>query len=471
MKTKFIYIFFVTGLIISCSEDFTDLQPTSQRSVENFYKTATDFEVAVNGIYSVLQQDGAYNESYWIMQEMRSDNTDQGPGSTGLARERAIMEDFEEASTSELVEAFWVDSYTGIARSNAVLGRIGNIEIEQGIEDQLRGEALFLRSLFYYNLAVAFGNIPLSLDDVEFASEVRNDPQVDATAIYAQVIKDLVEAEGLLELQANTPDLGRATKGAAATLLAKVHLTLGNDNDAETVLRRVMDTYGYSLVNDYNDLWGVENEHNSESIFEVEFEGGGFGAGNRITNDFSPLPALPTSVGAYRNRPTVEMMNAYEPGDERFFASMDTSYFQVNPDGEVLLITNTLNDVRFIIKYGVTNNNDEDDASNNFVVFRYADVLLMLAEAIGESTEAYNLINQVRNRAGLGDIDASTPGTFDEKLLHERRVELAFENHRWADLLRFGMAESTLTAIGKTPRLLFLIPQRELDVNPGFNQN
>ena len=145
-------------------------------------------------------------------------------------------------------------------------------------------------------------------------------------------------------------------------------------------MRRIISDYGYSLVADYNDLWGVANEHNSESIFEVEFQGGGFGGGNAFTNDFSPLPALPTGVGAYRNRPTVEMMNSYETGDARFFASMDTSFV----DDEGVLNTNTLNDVRFIVKYGIDNPFNEGDAPNNFVVFRYADVLLMLAEAIGE---------------------------------------------------------------------------------------
>ena len=107
------------------------------------------------------------------------------------------------------------------------------------------------------------------------------------------------------------------------------------------------------------------------------------------------------------------------------------------------------------------------------MVFRYADVLLMLAEALGESSEAYGYINEVRERAGLGPIDSSTPGTFEEKLLHERRVELAFENHRWADLLRFGVADAVMSAQGKPTngKLLFAIPQRELDLNSNFSQN
>lgn len=127
--------------------------------------------------------------------------------------------------------------------------------------------------------------------------------------------------------------------------------------------------------------------------------------------------------------------------------------------------------MRFIIKYGKENAFNENDASNNFVVLRYADVLLMLAEALGESEEAYGYINQVRARAKLSPINAATAGTFADKLLQERRVELAFENHRWADLLRFGKAAEILKAQGKTARLLYLIPQRELDINSSFKQN
>jgi hypothetical protein len=146
---------------------------------------------------------------------------------------------------------------------------------------------------------------------------------------------------------------------------------------------------------------------------------------------------------------------------------MDTSY--VNAQGT--LLTNSRNDVRFITKFGKENTFNENDASYNFVVLRYADVLLMMAEALGESDAAYGYINQVRARAKLAPISATTPGTFVDKLLRERRVELAFENHRWADLLRFGKATERMQAQGKTARLLYLIPQRELDINSSYKQN
>lgn len=468
MKTKIKFTVFLLGLLGACSEDFTDLAPISQRNVQNFYQTATDMEVAVNAAYSALLLNGTYNESYWIMQEMRSDNTDQGPGTTGLARERAVIEDFDEISTSEIVTNAYVDSYLCISRCNIVLERIGPIEMDQSLKDQLRGEVLFLRSLMYYHLTVSFGNIPLILTETRSVEEGKDHVQVSADVIYGQIIQDLVEAGPLLPVSYASDNIGKATRGAAETLLAKLYLTVGDNSAAETVLRRIISDYGYDLLPDYADLWGVENENNDESIFEVQFQGGGFGTGNLFTNQFSPLPELPISVGDFRNRPTRDMLAAYEPNDSRLLASMDTTYV----DEQGVLLTNSANDARFILKYGLENAFNEDDAPNNFVVLRYADVLLMLAEALGESDEAYDLINQVRNRAGLGPIDAGTPGTFEDKLLQERRVELAFENHRWADLKRFGVAESVMQAQGKSPNLLFAIPQRELDLNPEtFVQN
>jgi len=468
MKLQKLYILFTAGYLTSCSAGFTDLNPISQRNVNGFYKTSDDMVTAINATYKALQLNGTYNQSYWILQEMRSDNTDQGSDGTGLGAELTVLDNFTEIATAENVSAAYNDSYLGIARANIVLSRIEPVEMDAKLKDRIKGEAIFIRSLLYYNLAVAFGNIPLPLTEPQSVDEGRTLLQVPASEVYKQISADLISAEALLpnKKDYDAANIGRATKGAAAALLAKVYLTNGDKKSAETVLRRIVSTYGYSLLPDYANLWGLTNKNNAESIFEVQFKGGGTNTGNAFTNAFSPL--LRNSVGAYKNRPTQDMVKAYEPGDDRFKKSMDTTY--VNAQGIVL--TNTKNDARFITKFGRENAFNEGDASNNFVVLRYADVLLMLAEAIGENEEAYSLINQVRSRAKLPALNAASPGTFAEKLLHERRVELAFENHRWADLLRFGVAEQTLKAQAKTTvRTLYRIPQRELDINVGFKQN
>jgi len=454
MKKQYNIFILVLLIFVSCSKEFTELAPISERNADNFYKTASDMEVAVNAIYGTLKSNGAFNQSYWILQELRSDNTFWD--GTGLAEEVTVFDRFNDISTSNITEDAWESSYLGISRANIVLNRIENIDMDASLKSRLKGEALFLRSFYYYNLAVLFGNIPLIINETTSVAEGNEHRQVTAAEVYNQIVTDLIDAEAGLPAKASATN-GRATKGAAATLLAKVYLTKGEASNAETALRRVL-TYGYTLVNDYSLLWGVENEYNSESIFEVDFQGGLSNQGNQFTNQFHGILSQAVTSG-HRNIPEQDLIDAYETGDLRFAASIDGVVNGVNTG--------------YTIKFGTTNSYNDDDAPNNWPVFRYADVLLMLAEAIGESDEAYGFINQVRNRAGLAPIDATTPGTFVDKLLHERRVELAFENHRWPDLLRMNKAESVMTAQGKNinGKFLYAIPQREIDLNSNFFQN
>lgn len=457
MKLKITYILLLSGMLSSCGDAFTDLSPISQRNVDVFYKTEGDLITAVNATYKALQLTGTYNQGYWIANELRSDNTDPGNDiGGGLGPFLNQIDNFNEDATTEVIRDVYFDSYVGIARANIVLTRITPLAIAEPTKNRIIGEALFLRSLFYYNLAVNFGKLPLVLKEIS-VEEGKQYLQVPAAEVYKQLITDLITAEGYLPAKYTGADVGRATKGAAATLLAKVYLTTGDKSSAVPVLRRVISTYGYTLLNDYSKLWGIANKNNAESIFEVQFKGGNFGTGNLFTNAFSPL--LRQTSGGYKNRPTAALEAAFEPNDKRIASSF-------NP------LNGPLNAGRFILKYGTTNAFSEFDADYNFPVLRYSDVYLLLAEALGESLEAYDLINEVRlKHGGLGPISAATPGSFADKLLHERQVEFAFENQRWPDLLRFGKATSVLQAQGKTARLLFLIPQRELDINKQFSQN
>lgn len=460
---KFITYILLGIVLISCSDDFTDLAPISNRNEAQFYNSANDFIAAINASYSGLQSDGVYGRSYWAMFEMRSDNTDQGPDATGLAAQYTEINRFTEDPLNGQITAAWIDSYQVIANNNIILERIEGVEMNDTIKERIKGEALFLRSLMYYHLAIAYGNIPLQLEPYNTGEVLE---QVNASVVYEQLITDLKKAEEFLPQSYPESDEGRATKGAAATLLAKVLLTTGQQAAAEEVLKRIINKYEYQLVEDYGDLWGVENENNIESIFEVQFMGGGIAQGSAFTNEFSPSAFLQTGSGYGRNRPTAALINSFAPEDERFEASIGTSY--VNVDGETVM-------ANFIRKYE-SDPSSENDSDVNFTVFRYADVLLMLAEALGESPESYALINKVRERAGLTGIDENTPGTFEEKLLEERQRELAFENHRWADLRRFGFEEQVFETAEPVVdpsdvRELFYIPQRAVDINPNFDQN
>jgi hypothetical protein len=458
MKTKNILSIFILISFMSCSKEFTDLSPISERNTGSFYTSANDFEVALAGVYNTLLSQGVYNEAIWIMNDLRSDITFWDAG--GLAAAIVRYDDFEETTIDYVGRDSWIAHYKGIGRANSVIGRIEDVEMDASQKTRIVGEAKFLRSLLYYNLATTFGNVPLVLNEATSADDDKENVQVPIAQIYSQIAADLTEAESSLP---STAKGGRATKGAAAALLGKVYLTQGDKTSAASALKRVS---GYSLVDNYTDLWGVENEFNKESIFEVSYESGYGVLGNLYTSAMNTELGATVTSGS-RNFPTKSLISSYEAGDTRFEASI------AGIGSEVVGFAS--DGAGWCIKYGTTNPSTDNDGPNNWVVLRYADVLLMLAEALGESTESYGYINQVRARAGLGAISSSTAGTFAEKLLQERKVELAFEGHRWPDLKRFGVAASVMSsdprAIDIRGRLNLAIPQREMDINPDFVQN
>ena len=458
MKTKNILSIFILISFMSCSKEFTDLSPISERNTGSFYTSANDFEVALAGVYNTLLSQGIYNEAIWIMNDLRSDITFWDAG--GLAAAIVRYDDFEETTIDYVGRDSWIAHYKGIGRANSVIGRIEDVDMDASQKARIVGEAKFLRSLLYYNLATTFGNVPLVLNEATSADDDKENVQVPIAQIYSQIAADLTEAESSLP---STAKGGRATKGAAAALLGKVYLTQGDKTSAASALKRVS---GYSLVDNYTDLWGVENEFNKESIFEVSYESGYGVLGNLYTSAMNTELGATVTSGS-RNFPTKSLISSYEAGDTRFEASI------AGIGSEVVGFAS--DGAGWCIKYGTTNPSTDNDGPNNWVVLRYADVLLMLAEALGESTESYGYINQVRARAGLGAISSSTAGTFAEKLLQERKVELAFEGHRWPDLKRFGVAASVMSsdprAIDIRGRLNLAIPQREMDINPDFVQN
>lgn len=445
-------------LVVSCGDDFTILAPQSERNVENFYQTDSDFEVAINGAYAVLSENNLYGRNLMLLHEMRSDNTLNDGGATGLAESLQRITRFDELTDATELENTWSGSYKVIASVNTILSRIDNVDFDNPtLADRIKGEALFIRSLVYYNLAVTFGNVPLQVDEVTSPNVEIN--QVTADVIYDQAITDLETAEDLLPASYSGGNVGRVTSGAAATLLGLVHLTNGDNGQAESALRSVVDSQEYELVPNYADIWGPSNENNIESIFEIQYKSGGQGTGSGFTEYYSPDLAISGGVGGGNvpQAPTDDLLATYEEAEDDRFVMYGT-----DEDGDP-----------YLNKYDASQS-IAFDSDVNFIVFRYADVLLMLAEAIGEGTEAYNLIDEVRSRSGLTTPSSGLAGSFEEILLLERRREFVGENKRWPDLLRFGVAQQVmadyLSDEGFTPsdiRLLYPIPQRELDAAPG----
>lgn len=445
---KRLLILLIPMLLISCGDDFTTLGPISERNVQNFYQTQTDFEVAMNGVLDGLQSNGTFGVNYVLFMEMRADNGANGGGATGLAQSLEFLDTFADQPNGGEIERSWIDSYRTIGAANTLLSRIDGVDFnDNAVKDRIKGEALFVRSLVYYHMAVIFGNIPLEVEEVTNPASYKPE-QVSASAVFTQIAGDLATAEGLL------PSSGRISSHAAAALLGRVYLQAGDAGSAVAPLQRVVDSNQFDLVADYGDIWGPGNEGNEEIIFEIQFRGGNIGEGSSYTDMYTNMGlAGGIGGGGAPQNVTDEFINsAFEAGDDvRFAVNVDTA------DGN-----------------NVTKFNDSPgapfDSDVNWIEIRYAEVLLNLAEALGEGAPAYGYINEVRNRAGLADISAATPGTFEEKLLQERRVELAFENKRWPDLLRFGVAKSVMSAHLGIPesqvKLLFPIPQEQVDVAP-----
>lgn len=471
---------YITGLLLltmgtACKKQFLELAPPSNANSLSYYKSAQDIELAVNAAYATMMLDGQYRYAYWELAETRSDNSMNWDGAGNFPD--AEIDQFKETSSNALITAAWVDTYHGILLCNVVLDRIGAVPMDETLRARYIGEARFLRALMYFNLVRIYGDVPLVVSETKSVSEGYNQPRVAVSAVYDQIIADLTLAEQNLPVSYSGANIGRATRGAAKGLLGKVYLTKKDFASAQAKLKEVMDLNTYTLLPNYADLWKTANANNAESLFEVQFKKGGFGTGSNYYLQFAPRNSgtVITGLGFAqgRNIPTTDMSKAYETGDLRKNISMAESY---TANGTVVNDKYTLKfrDVPYV----------DGDADNHWPVLRYADVLLMYAEAINEknsgpSPEAYKAINDVRARAGLSALSAGLGhDAFALAMEHERQVELAFEGHRWFDLVRTGRALTVMNnhfagSITVKPfQLLYPIPQSQVSINPdGIKQN
>jgi hypothetical protein len=373
----------------------------------------------------------------------------------------------------------WKQHYKAITLANIAIERIPPIVMDETLKARLLNEAKFLRALLYFDLVRMFGKIPLLLHEVES----RTPEAAEVADIYAQIITDLTDAENLPAEQAD--GRGRATKGAAKALLAKVYLTLKDYDKVIVKTQEVMDLGLYDLWDDYADIYKIQNRGLQEAIFSI-----GFGdAGGSITfwevSQFHVrlLPAALVNANITTNTlgwqvPTPALAAAFEPGDERAPVTVFNS-FNETVDGTPYNVTF---DKYYFRKYWdvtVPGEFKAKESNQDFPLLRYSDVLLMHAEALnelGQTPNAYTYINEVRNRADLGDLSGLTSEQFKDAVLKERRLEFAAEGHRWFDLARTGKLESLvpMAKLGVAPEArhyLFPIPQRERDVNANLPQN
>ena len=476
---KKITILLLTLALVSCQNDFLELKPDTNGSAGNFYQTKDQFLQAINSAYSPLQN--IQNNSMWLFGEVRSDNTSYQQNTadrSGTPREE--IDEFRDIDQNANFQTFFNNSYLGISRCNLLLTKIQTATFDVTSRNQIEGEARFLRAYYYFNLTRIFGDVPLILKEVTspeeaFVTAVR----VPEAQILTALIEDFKIAISKLPAKYAVADLGRATSGAAKALLSEVYMSQKNYSAAADILKTIEADGGYSLNANYADNYKRKNS--SESIFEVQYAEGVGGKWSTFAYSFAPFNsgtlatgyALGAGSAAGWNIPTQSLIDAYEPTDKRLAASINQNF--TDPTSKKV--------VPFIQKYANPPYLERFNTGDNFIISRLADVLLMQAEALNEAgfpnADAFTLLNRVRTRAGLPaktstniepKLKVSTQAEFRAAIAQERRVELAFENHRWFDLVRTGQAPSVMAAHGIAEKGLksYVLPNAYATVNLKF---
>lgn len=421
------------GIQFSCQDFLVTTDPTRIES-GLFFKNTTQLQQALNGVYGQLQ---SITNSAYIFKEFNTDNTtvDFNPLDRGGA---AGWEAFEFSTVNPgngEISTLWNNYYSALFNANNTLEKLEASTIEEVDKKAIGGQLKFVRAFLYFDLAQYFGDAVLVTSTLKTPDEAFNLLRSPQEQVYAQVEKDLKEAADALPATYPTNQAGRVTKGAALSLLGKYYLTRKQYAEAVATLRQIT-TLGYVLNANYADNFNPARKNGRESIFEIQYQGGNdLGEWSNFTYIFAPLLSRGAVTGFAnlnplgRNIPTNDLIAAYENGDLRKDLSMKEGY--------------TLNGVFFPIPYVSKYNHPHTIAgrtNNNWPILRYSDVLLMLAEAINEQTgptgEAFELLNRVRSRAGLAPVQGLDKLALKGAIMRERRVELAFENHRWLDLQR-----------------------------------
>lgn len=470
MMKNYISILLVLFVFSAC-DDFLDLTPISEIGENGFYTNESELDAGVIAIYDGLQE---IPEVEFAVTDLRSDNgrTKTSEGSW------AQFENMNVDPTNATVSEYWSYNYNTIYRANKVLENLGVLE-DGAKKSQFEGEAKFVRALCHFNLVRNFGGVPIIATIVGPTDEEYFSRDSEAE-VYEAIVSDLTDAVSMLPNRSDIGE-GRATVAAAQTLLAKVYLELGEYGSAKSLLDVVISNSEYGLMGDYNDIFYVEN--NKEVIFNIQYI-------NDNVNDSQNFSYSMTWAGRAGglNYPTNDLVAFVYPE-----AVNGTSQVEVDPSNvpdkrfATLFYFEPLANNRYECgKWRTDAASPEYGGGNDWIVLRYGDALLMRVEAImagGISTSdgtALGDFNKIRTRAGLATVTSITK----QMLLDERRIEMAFENYRIADLVRFGEAVNVMSAYATLPTgdagvsykftaddLFLPIPQRELNLYEGLDQN
>lgn len=470
----------ITLGLVSCEDKLLNLTPESVLTPTNFYKNAADINQAVLGVYNSLQ---TRRQTDYLLMEVPADNLYMSANTT-IAGSNDV--DFLTVNADNaLTAAFWNTTYNGIFRANAVLLNIDTpTNYAAGQKDQLTGEAKFMRALFYFDLVRVFGGVPKVVDKITI-SEAAALPKATEEEIYALIVSDLTDAAAKLPVRKSIAT-GRASKGAAAALLAKVYVYRQDWANAKTQLEKVINELDYKLVNDFASLWKLESEDNDEVIFTVKYVDGT--NGQSLSTSYTPNGGLVgiADRGAETSLPSWSLIKKYEAGDKRKAATVQEWWTSpAQPNSAPIYYP-------YVSKYAVKHSYGASGI--DIPVLRYADVVLLYAETLfklGDKANALVQLNKIRERA-FGDATHNYKGTeatdFMDLILNERQLEFAYEHERWFDLVRTGKYLSVMTQeerlynyAAKTPVVVNLapkdfmkvypIPQAQIDLSSGLKQN
>ena len=476
-----------------CQKDLLNKVNPNQPAVGTFWQTQADAQAGLTAAYSALQLPGTYARWIHFANDIRSDEGYSLSPWTDLANfTRFVQFDYNLEPTRVIYE----DHYRGVFRCNQILANVPAITtMDATVQKTVLAEAHFLRAVYYFNLVEHFGNVPMLLEPSTITTTT---PQATVEEGQAQVEKDLLAA--IADLPVNN-DVGHATKGSAEGLLARLYMQQHKWKEASTLLGAIIDSKKYSLVPNYLDNFTVANENNSESVFEVQFssvnQGGGQDVAGASEGFERPQFFGPPGIGWTDGRARPWLLN--EISEKTVTGDVDPRRDITVFHYPMLLFNKSYEDRKvpttdtFWHKYEDDRTQDFENyfSGINFRLIRYADILLMQAEALnelGQTSAALPLINQIRTRPSVNLAPLTT--AFDQagmrtQLMHERVCELAGEGTRWLDLKRWGLLSNQASidvlkvpshdadfinyVIGKSEYLP--IPRNDLTADPKLKQN
>ncbi len=476
-----------------CRKDFLNRQPLGQYTTANYpYPSGGGpYDQYLYAAYASLRTYQTTVFGFVGAVSIRSDDADKG-STPADAPDQLAMDNFTLTPTNGLCNDLWTGYYAAVTKCNIVLNQVAkdSSNTPQAVRNLAKGEARFLRGYCYFMLVRLFGHVPL-VDTVLANVSQSNVPQSDPSAIYAFIEHDLQFAAANLPLTWNAKFVGRATSGAANGMLAKVYLYEKKWQLALNMAGMVINSGVYDLKTPYDQLFTEAGENNSGSIFEIQAYADANHKEDAYGCQYANVQGVRgtgwNNLGWGFNVPSAQLAAAYEPGDPREASTIlfcpspaPTRYGEIfpaepNPRYNMKVYTNPA--IRSIV-------GDPFGWWMNVRILRYADVVLMYAEAaneLGQTSDALQKLEWVRARARNGNNNILPPvTTTDQGLLraaiqHERRIELAMENERFFDLVRWGIADIVLHAAGKINYLkgrdeLLPIPQAQIDLSKGVLQ-